>query len=129
MLNLLLASTRPNRFETLLEALSALQPVTLSQASGGHAALERVRSAVVDLIIIDEELGDMAGEELVRRLLKVNAMINTVLVSTASPDDFHERTEGLGILMPLPPTCGETEAIALSQCMAGLGLLNGHQPV
>jgi hypothetical protein len=77
----------------------------------------------VDLVIVDEALGDMSGLGLVRRLLGVNALINTVLVSTESPEDFHEHTEGLGILMPLPENCGAVEAAGLAEALRGLGML------
>ena len=123
MFKILLASTQPDRFEALQEGLSACHPFTFSWVSGGHAALERLRNTAVDLVIIDEELEDMAGVDMVRRLLEVDAMINTVLVSTALHDDFHERTEGLGILMPLPPVCGRVEALQLTQLLNRLALL------
>jgi CheY-like chemotaxis protein len=123
MLKILLASQHPDRFQTLQAELSARHPVSFSQAVDGDTALERVRKGTVDLVIVDEGLGEMAGAELVRRILDINAMINTALVSSASPEDFHERTEGLGILMPLPPACGKTEAIELLACLDRLGLL------
>jgi CheY-like chemotaxis protein len=123
MFKILLASTQPDRFEALQEGLSALHPFSFWRVSGGHAAIECVHNAPVDLVIIDEELEDMAGVDLVRRLLEVDAMINTVLVSTAPPNDFHERTEGLGILMPLPSACGQAEALQLTQHLNRLALL------
>jgi DNA-binding response OmpR family regulator len=123
MFTILLTTAQPDRFEALQEALSTLHSFTFSRVSTGHTALERVRNAAVDLVIIDEELEDMAGVDLVRRLLEVDAMINTVLVTTAPPNDFHERTEGLGILMPLPPVCGQAEALQLTQHLNRLALL------
>jgi CheY-like chemotaxis protein len=123
MLKILLASQHPDRFQTLQTELSARHPVSFSEAVDGDTALERVRKATVDLVIIDEDLGDMVGAELVRRLLELNAMISTVLVSSTSAEEFHERTEGLGILMPLPPACGKAEANELMACLDRLGLL------
>jgi hypothetical protein len=54
-------------------------------------------------VVIDENLPDMPGLDLVRRLLRINAMINTVVVSALPPDAFHEAGEGLGIMAQLPP--------------------------
>jgi DNA-binding response OmpR family regulator len=122
MLNILLVSPQQERFEGLRETLNAIHPVTAEQAADGQAALKLVRKNAVDLVVIDEALGDMAGVELVRRLLEVNAMIHTALVSSLSPEVFHERTEGLGILMPLSPACGPEDAGALSECLRRLGL-------
>ena len=127
MLTILLASRQPERFQKLRAELSARHPVTFTQASSGRTSLAKVRASAVDLVIVDAMLGDMTGEELVRQLLEVNAMINAVLVSDTSPEVFHERTEGLGILMPLPPVCGKAEAIKLGQCLVRLGLLTDAQ--
>jgi CheY-like chemotaxis protein len=123
MLKILLASPQEDRFEVLQTELARLHPTQFSHAADGRTALEAVRIAAVDLVIVDEDLGDMSGLELVRGLLGVNALINTVLVSTEAPEDFHERTEGLGILMPLPNICGKEEADRLAECLGRLGLL------
>jgi CheY-like chemotaxis protein len=123
MLEILLATPQQDRFQVLQSELTHLHPTHFSHAPDGRAAMEQVRSATVDLVIVDEDLGDMSGLELVRELLGVNALINTVLVSTESPGDFHEHTEGLGILMPLPKSCGKAEAARLIERIKGLGML------
>jgi CheY-like chemotaxis protein len=123
MLRVLLATPQRDRFEVLQSELTDQHPIEFSAVMNGRAALERVQKEKIDLVIVDADLGDMAGVELVRRLLGVNALINTVLVSTQSPEDFHEHTEGLGILMPLPETCGKAEAGQLVACLGRLGML------
>ena len=62
------------------------------------------------LIIVDEQVGALSGLDLVRRLMKVNAFLNTVVLSTMSHEDFHLLTEGLGILAKLSIQPGEKEA-------------------
>ena len=124
MLKILLATPQQDRFEILQTELTRLQPTRFSHAADGHTALETVCKTAVDLVIADEDLGDMPGLELVRKLLGVNALINTVLVSTESAENFHERTEGLGILMPLPKNCGAAEAAGLTGVLRRLGMLN-----
>jgi CheY-like chemotaxis protein len=123
MLKILLATPQQDRFEVLRTELARLHPTQFSHAADGRTALDQVRKEAVDLVIVDEDLGDMPGRELVRELLGVNALINTVLVSTDAPGDFHESTEGLGILMPLPNICGKEEADRLAECLGRLGLL------
>ena len=123
MLKILLVTPQQDRFGILRTELARLHPFRFSQATDGQAALDAVRIAAVDLVIVDETLGDMSGLALVRRLLDVNALINTVLVSTDTAEDFHERTEGLGILMPLPKRCGKAEAVRLIEGLKGLGML------
>jgi hypothetical protein len=64
-------------------------------------------------VIIDENLPDMSGLDLVRRLLPINAMINTVMISKLPPETFHEASEGLGILSQLPPMPTPSDASAI----------------
>jgi hypothetical protein len=42
-----------------------------------------------------------------------NAMINLAVVSSLSHEDFHEASEGLGILVQLPPSPGEEDGSKL----------------
>ncbi|RUM36099.1 MAG: response regulator, partial [Desulfobulbus sp.] len=58
-----------------------------------------------NLVIIDYHLGDMAPLDLAKDLLKINALVNIAVVSTMNEEDFHEATEGLGLLprLPSPP--------------------------
>jgi CheY-like chemotaxis protein len=71
-------------------------------ASAGGQALEMLAERAVDLVVADDDLADMTGLNFIERLVKRNPMINCALVSALSPDDYHEASEGLGILMQLP---------------------------
>ena len=76
---------------------------TIQWAASGGQALKTIGKQTVDLVVTDERLGDMTGLELVGRLVAVNPMINGAAVSSLSKEAFHEASEGLGILMQLPP--------------------------
>ena len=123
MLKILLASPQRDRFRALQIEMACLHPMEFRDARDGRLAVESVREQAVDLVIVDENLGDMTGVELVRRLLGVNALVNTALVSTESQEDYHEHSEGLGVLMQLPSDCGKKEAVALVGCLGRLGHL------
>lgn len=123
MLKILLVSPQRDRFQVLQTEMTSLHPMEFSEARDGRLALESVRKEAVDLVVVDETLADMTGLELVRRLLGVNALVNTALVSTESHEDFHEHSEGLGVLMQLPHACGKEEAVMLVECLGRLGLL------
>ena len=43
----------------------------------------------------------------------VNAMVNTAVVSPLSDEEFHEASEGLGILGRLPNEPGMSDAVEL----------------
>jgi hypothetical protein len=64
-------------------------------------------------VIIDSDLPDIAPLDLVLKLVKVNAMVNTAVVSPLSDEEFHEASEGLGVLGRLPVNPGERDAAGL----------------
>jgi len=90
------------------------------------AALEKVTGQNYDLMITDENLGDMTGLELAEKVIKINPMINCAAVSSLSHDEFHEASEGLGILMQLPVRAGVAQAKdILKRLREVIGLTSG----
>jgi CheY-like chemotaxis protein len=113
MLRLLLATPRPEAMQAFAAALSSIPEVRLQQVASGAAALEATRASVPHLVIIDAGLPDIAPLELVQQLLLVNALVNTAVVSPLPEANFHEASEGLGILARLPLEPGMSEAANL----------------
>ena len=113
MLRLVLATTRLKALQAFAAALSSDPEVRLQQVASGAAALEAARSSNPDLVIIDADLPDTPSLDLVQKLLLVNAMVNTAVVSPLADAEFHEASEGLGILGSLPLEPGRSEAIDL----------------
>jgi DNA-binding response OmpR family regulator len=68
----------------------------------GAAALQRARRIRPLLAVLDEQLVDMTAWEAIRRLLAVDATINTAVVSRLDPDKFHAVSEGLGVMARIP---------------------------
>ncbi len=110
MLRLVLVTPRPEALLLFAAALVADPEVRLVQFATGTAALDAVRAAAPDLVIIDSGLPDANPLELVQQLLMVNAMVNTAVISGLAEDEFHEASEGLGVLGRLPLAPGESEA-------------------
>jgi DNA-binding NarL/FixJ family response regulator len=102
MLHILLATARPEAMQAFAAALSSDPAVNLQRVISGAEALEATRATAPHLVIIDAGLPDTAPLELVQKLVMVNAMVNTAVVSPLSDEDFHEASEGLGILGRLP---------------------------
>ena len=113
MLRIVIATNRPEVFRAFASALSSNPEVQLQQAGSGAEALKAARTAAPHLVIIDSGLADAEPLELVQQLLLVNAMVNTAVVSPLSEEEFHEASEGLGVLGRLPVEPGESEAADL----------------
>ncbi len=113
MLRIVLATARPQALEAFVTALSSNPEVHVHPMDSGAAALEATRTAAPQLVIIDQGLADAKPLELVQKLLMVNAMVNTAVVSPLSEEEFHEASEGLGVLARLPENPGAPEAGAL----------------
>jgi DNA-binding response OmpR family regulator len=125
MLRIVLVTPRPEALEKFAAALSAHAGVRLEQVTSGSGALAAVSLAAPHLVIIDAKLPDMEPLELVQKLLTVNALVNTAVVSPLAEAEFHEASEGLGVLSHLPLDPGEKEAADL---MGKVRLVLGEQP-
>ena len=112
-----------SRFSDLVARLRREQAVELVPVSTGAAGLKQLKDKRPDLVIVDEQLDDMSGIEFVKQLVMVNPLANTTIVSSLAGEDFHEATEGLGVLMHLPPHPGKEDAEALLTILAKIGLL------
>ena len=72
------------------------------------------------LAILDLELEGKALRQAVIDIMMINASVHTAVVSDMDPDEFHEATEGLGILMPLPTSPKADDAERLLKALAGV---------
>jgi CheY-like chemotaxis protein len=123
MLKILLISTDEGPFSEFTSALKEHDDVELLTAESGEKALTMVSEKAVDLVVTDEELGDMTGLEFARRLISLNPMINCATVSGLEPERFHEVSEGLGLMDQLPTRPGKEDAERL---LRNLRLIKGE---
>ena len=79
----------------------------------GQLVLDAVSEKQFDLLVADETLEDMSGLELIESVIMSQPMLNCAAVSSLSKEDYHEASEGLGVLMQLPSAPGREEAHAL----------------
>lgn len=66
-----------------------------------------------DLLVIDAAIGGSDALAVARQVIAVNAMINMAVVSDLGEDDFHEASEGLGIMARVPDPPGAEDAARL----------------
>jgi DNA-binding response OmpR family regulator len=110
MLRIVLATTRPKAWRPFAAALTSNSEVHLDYVVSGAEALDSVRTSAPHLVIVDSDLPDRAPLDLVQKLITINAMVNTAVVSSLPDQEFHEVSEGLGVLIRLSEVPGRSEA-------------------
>ncbi len=96
----------PSAFTAVLENEGA----RIVRARTQKEALSKTSDELFDLVVVDEKLPDASGLECAKKLISTDAFLNCALASSLSPEEFHEASEGLGLLMQLPPPPGKEEA-------------------
>ena len=92
------------------------------RANTAKEAMAMAGKQALDLVVLEEKLPDMSYLEAVQELLKINAFINTAVVTGLSGEEFHEQSEGLGILAGLGPGVDRDQ---VKQLMDQLRLVSG----
>ena len=111
------------RFSAFTAGLQHRREIQVVSAATGTDGFLLLKDTQISLVVVDEHLGDMDGIAFVKQLVKVNPLINTAIVSLLIPEEFHEATEGLGILMQLPKKPGEKYAETLLAILEKIGIL------
>jgi hypothetical protein len=62
-------------------------------------------------VVVDSQLPDFKPLDLALEIIKVNAMVQTAVVSSLPDEDFHEQSEGLGVLARIPPDPSAEDAV------------------
>ena len=102
MIRLLLVTPYRKSLLELASAMEKYDDVELTWTDSGQKALDKLSETSVDLVVIDKDLGDMTGLEFAEKLLRVNPMINSAVLSSLPSHEFHEASEGLGVFAQLP---------------------------
>lgn len=101
MTEILLAGSHRSALQTARQTLESLGART-HFADTAASARDLVAERPLDLVVLDETVGEMTGLDLLKAILPIRPMINSAVVSPLSPAEFHDAGEGLGILMQLP---------------------------
>lgn len=120
MIRLLLLTPHRNSLLELASAMEKYNDVELTWTDSGQKALDKLSEASVDLVVTENELGDMTGLEFAEKLVRVNPMINCAVLSSLPSDEFHEASEGLGIFAQLRPRPGKADAQKLIKDLKNL---------
>jgi CheY-like chemotaxis protein len=108
---ILLVTDKRDGFSDLHSSIVSGENMEVRWAEYGNKALAMILEGSFGLVIADEQLMDMTGLEFLKQLVSMNPLINCVLVSPLPPKEFHEVTEGLGLVGQLPPN-PDTQSVA-----------------
>ena len=117
---ILLVSPHISQWHNFTHALAQIFPVEIAAAQTGAEALIVARETEPLAAVVDVTLTDMNSVAFVRRLIEVNAMIHVALVSNLPEEAFHNETEGLGIMLQLPPNPRASRAATLARRLQAL---------
>ena len=117
-MKLLLVTSRPEAWNECLPVLK--NGGTLQEAASLEEAKSAVRTEPPVLVILDLGLEGKPLRQAVIDIMMIDASVHTAVVSDMEPEAFHEATEGLGILMPLPSSPTAADAQRLLMTLAGV---------
>ncbi len=120
-LRILLAGDVPGRLASLAVGLRTLSEAEILQAASAAEALALLGENPVDLVVIDEQLNDAQGLELAGQLARRHPFVSCMLVDGRSPEQFHQATEGLGVLLQLPSPPEMADARSVLEQLAAVG--------
>ena len=124
MIDVLLIGQKNATLSELSGILNRQNDVTIAEVGSREEAVKSLSDNQYQLIIVDETVKDETGIEFTKRLISENPLLNCALVGSLSKKDFHEATEGLGVLAQIPkhPEVEDIEKL-LTSLRRILGLL------
>lgn len=117
---IVLASVRPDVLASFIKGLADASGQDVAVAPDGKTALKWVAAKAPALVVVDEGLPDFASLDMVREIMMVSAMTLTAVITAMSEEEFHDKAEGYGVLMPLPPTPAAKDGVELAKRMSGI---------
>jgi hypothetical protein len=118
MFHVLIATNNADQFGALVTGLEKREPAWVFDWAGSVEEIERrVSTGATGILILDEKVQGVSNLQVARKMVVVNPMIHMVLVSALSHADFHEASEGLGILAQLPPNPDQDDAEKLLEAI------------
>lgn len=117
-MSIVLATARPEPLSEFTAGLTRESGLEVELAPTGAMALELIKTEKPKLVVVDEGLPDIKPLELVREIVMASAMTLTAVVTSMTEDDFHEASEGYGVLMALPALPAREHGKELAELLA-----------
>jgi DNA-binding NtrC family response regulator len=105
MVQILIASSDKDSLSEFVNGFGK-NDVEVSWAKGCEDVFAKIRNNKFDLLIVDEMLSDIKGLECIEKVVFENPFLNTAAISSLSAEEYHEESEGFGVLMQIPVNPG-----------------------
>jgi len=109
MTKILLLNNKNNNVSSLKNILEQYSEVDLIEVQSAEKALEMSTNDGLDLVISHDDMMEMTSFEFSTQLVMKNPMLSQAIVSSISKKEFHNKYEGLGILLQLSETVSKSE--------------------
>ncbi len=109
MIHVVLTSENIEIFSELIDFLNDNE-INSEWVNSQEKLFSMISDKKIDLIITGEKACGMTGIQLIEKIVMKNPMINCAAISSLSQKDFHEESEGLGILVQLPAKPSKKDA-------------------
>ena len=119
----LLVTSRPAQLGDFCEVLASQGKMTVVSVGTASEAVAAVKKNTPVMAVVDDQVGGVAGLDVIKCLIKENAFIQTAVVSELVDSEFHHRSEGLGVLCKLPLVPGNEDALKLLNQLEQVGLV------
>ena len=113
MIGIMLVGVEKSIQHDFENTVSNWSQMRLFHTTDGQEALDILSKQNVDLVVINETLSETSGIDLTKLLILKNPLLNCAIVSEMAPDQFHEETEGLGVLAQLKSNTGAEQVSEL----------------
>lgn len=123
MLHIIFAAQNYAGFAALVERLRQEPDIELIPVSTSASVKKALKEKETHLLIAAEQLEDCSGTACIRQVAMQFPLVHTALCSPLDPEAFHESTEGLGVLLQLPPQPGLADAERILERMAHIASL------
>jgi DNA-binding NtrC family response regulator len=120
MRNVLIVTHHRAPFENATAALAGDGKLRVDWADSLQSAVAALKARRPDLLIVDQRIGERSGLDLCREVMRVDAFVNMAAVSDMEESDFHEASEGLGLIGRLPSRPTATDFEKLLALLAGI---------
>ena len=114
---IIVATLRPKKIDEFLTALAEASQEEILIETSGADTIKQVKVTTPKLVVVDGGLPDFEPLKLVMEIIKISAMTNTAVVTSMTAEDFHEASEGYGVLVGLPINPGKTDGVELVELL------------